>query len=92
VFHEHKNITKTIFLYVDFEIMKILTILFIATILLGEKLYETKVSQQNRQVMQNKKIKCRLVCDKKIYKEQKIQEAVLFYKNSKDYKFTKSGF
>jgi len=72
--------------------MKILPILLIATILFAEKIYETKVSEQNRQAMQNKKIKCRWVCDKKIYKEQKIREAVLFYKNSKDYKFTRESF
>ena len=40
--------------------------------------------------MENKKIKCRLVCDKKIYKEQRIASAISFYKNSKYYKFTKS--
>jgi len=72
--------------------MKILVILLITTILFAEKIYETKVSQLNKQAMQNKKIKCRWICDKKIYKEQKIKEAVLFYKNSKDYKFTKGSF
>lgn len=72
--------------------MKILTILLISTFLFGEKIYETKVCDANKKAMQNKKIKCRWVCDKKIYKEQKIKEAVLFYKNSKDYKFTKSSF
>jgi len=88
VFH----IIKTIFLYVDFEIMKILIILIITTLLFGEKIYETKVCDANIKAMQNKKIKCRWVCDKKIYKEQKIREAVLFYKNSKDYKFTRESF
>ena len=86
------HLIKTILLYADFEIMRILLILLITTVLFGEKIYETKVSYQNRQAMQNKKIKCRWICDKKIYKEQKIKEAVLFYKNSKNYKFTKSTF
>jgi len=72
--------------------MKILTILLIALSLFGERIYETQVCNANKKAMENKKIKCRWVCDKKIYKEQKIQEAVLFYKNSKDYKFTKSSF
>jgi len=72
--------------------MKILIILLITTVLFGEKIYETKVCDANTKAMQNSKIKCRWVCDKKIYKEQKIREAVLFYKNSKNYKFTKSGF
>ncbi len=51
--------------------------------------YETKKSIENEQASNNPKIKCRLVCDKKIYKEQKISDALEFYKNSKDY-FNKS--
>ena len=50
--------------------------------------YETKKSIENKEASKNSKIKCRLVCDKKVYKEQKIAEAISFYKNSKDYKFT----
>jgi len=69
--------------------MKIFLLLFLSLHLFGEHIYETKVSQNNRAAMENKKIKCRWVCDKKIYREQKIAQAVLFYKNSKDYKFTK---
>jgi len=49
--------------------------------------YETKKSSENEQASNNPKIKCRLVCDKKIYKEQKISEAIEFYKNSKEYRF-----
>lgn len=51
--------------------------------------YETKKSEANLQASQNIKIKCRFVCDKKIYKEQKIADAVEFYKKSKEYKFNK---
>ena len=51
--------------------------------------YETKKSIENVQAAENPKIRCRLVCDKKIYKEQKISDAIEFYKNSKDY-FSKS--
>ncbi len=47
--------------------------------------YETKKSIENKKASQNKKIKCRQVCDKKIYKEQRIADAIEFYKNSKDY-------
>jgi len=47
--------------------------------------YETKKSVENEQASNNPKIKCRLVCDKKIYKEQKISDAVEFYKNSTNY-------
>ncbi|MDA3908434.1 MAG: hypothetical protein PF437_05055 [Sulfurimonas sp.] len=49
--------------------------------------YETKKSVENVQAANNAKIKCRLVCDKKIYKEQKISDAIEFYKNSKEYQF-----
>ncbi|WP_373035726.1 hypothetical protein [Sulfurimonas sp.] len=49
--------------------------------------YETKKSSENEQASNNPKIKCRLVCDKKVYKEQKISEAIEFYKNSKEYGF-----
>ncbi|MDK9693348.1 MAG: hypothetical protein OEL19_03740 [Sulfurimonas sp.] len=47
--------------------------------------YETKKSEANLQASQNTKIKCRFVCDKKIYKEQKISEAIEFYKKSKEF-------
>ena len=42
--------------------------------------------------MKNKKIKCRWVCDKKVYKEQKIADAISFYRDSKNYKFKSKGF
>lgn len=51
--------------------------------------FDVKENSLNKQASKNEKIKCRMVCDKKIYKEQKIADAILFYKNSKDYKFTK---
>ncbi|WP_424565579.1 hypothetical protein [Sulfurimonas sp.] len=51
--------------------------------------FEKKQSIENKKASQNKKIKCRLVCDKKVYKEQRIADAIEFYKNSKDY-FSKS--
>lgn len=35
------------------------------------------------------KIQCRCVCDKKLSKEQKMAEAIEFYKNSKIYNFSK---
>jgi hypothetical protein len=49
--------------------------------------YETKATLVNKQAINNPKIRCRYVCDKKIYKEQKIAEAISFYKSSKEYKF-----
>ncbi len=50
-------------------------------------IYETKKSDVNIEASNNPKIKCRLVCDKKVYKEQKISDAIKFYKNSKEYRF-----
>lgn len=51
--------------------------------------YETKKSEANLQASQNVKIRCRLVCDKKVYKEQTIADAIDFYKKSKEYRFNK---
>lgn len=45
--------------------------------------YETKKGEENLQASTNVKVTCRLVCDKKIYKEQKISEAIEFYKRAK---------
>lgn len=49
--------------------------------------YETKKSEVNKKASKNKKVTCRYVCDKKVYKEQQIHDAVSFYKSSKNYKF-----
>ena len=72
---------------------KLLLLPFITTIVLGVTVsdlavFNTKKTKENRQASENEKIKCRYVCDKKIYKEQKIHEAVSFYKNSKEHTFT----
>ena len=75
-----------------FNFMKTLSILLLASLLFGETLYESKPSKENYDAMQNKKIKCRTVCDKKVYQEQKISDAVSFYKNNKTYKFDRNGF
>jgi len=49
--------------------------------------FETKRTPLNEKASQNEKIVCRYVCDKKIYKEQEIGDAISFYKKSKEYKF-----
>jgi hypothetical protein len=54
---------------------------------LDMSVYETKKSEANLQASQNVKIRCRLVCDKKVYKEQTITDAIEFYKKSKEYRF-----
>ena len=43
-------------------------------------MFNTKKNFENKKAMDNEKIKCRYVCDKKIYKEQKIADAISFYK------------
>jgi len=45
--------------------------------------YETKETQETKMASENNKVKCRYVCDKKVYKEQQISNAVSFYKNLK---------
>jgi len=50
--------------------------------------YETKLSKENIKAANNPKIKCRWVCDKKLYTEQKISQAISFYKHSKEYHFS----
>ena len=77
---------------VDIVPMNKLIFFLLSTILLSDSKFEAKTSRENRMAMENRKIKCRWVCDKKLYKEQKIADAISFYKNSKDYKFTKEGF
>ena len=51
--------------------------------------YETKKSELTEMAKNNAKIRCRYVCDKKVYKEQKISDALEFYKNSKEYGFSR---
>jgi len=67
---------------------KTIYILLVAGVLLADGVFDTKLSKENKKVIENEKIKCRWVCDKKIYKEQKIAEAISFYKNSKYYTFS----
>lgn len=42
--------------------------------------FNTKETLENKKVTKNQKVTCRYVCDKKVYKEQKIAEAISFYK------------
>jgi len=73
---------------VDMNCMRILLATLLLSSLLLATNFEKKSTKENRDAMQNEKIKCRWICDKKLYKEQKIAEAISFYKNSKDYNFT----
>lgn len=42
--------------------------------------FNTKRTKENTKAMENEVVTCRYVCDKKIYKEQKIADAISFYK------------
>ncbi|MCF6330144.1 MAG: hypothetical protein L3I99_01190 [Sulfurimonas sp.] len=50
-------------------------------------MFNSTKNELNIKASENEKIKCRYVCDKKIYKEQVISDAITFYLNSKDYSF-----
>ncbi|MFT7860758.1 MAG: hypothetical protein ABXS93_07460 [Sulfurimonas sp.] len=72
--------------------MKKIILCLLPALLLAETIYESKFSDANKKAMNNPKIKCRTVCDKKLYRQQEISKAVSFYKDSKRYKFTANGF
>jgi len=82
--------------------MKLFIILFVPIILFAQgpfdtpaphsfklSVFNTQKTIENKQAVENEKIKCRRVCDKKIYKEQVMGDAITFYTNSKDYSFNK---
>jgi len=48
--------------------------------------YDTKETKETEMASKNNKIKCRYVCDKKVYKEQQISNAVSYYKDLKKFK------
>lgn len=51
-------------------------------------IYETIETIENKQAGKNKKITCKYICNKKVYKEQQISSAVSFYKTHKEYRFS----
>lgn len=53
-------------------------------------IYNTKEKRENLQASKNKKITCRYVCDKKVYKEQRMSDAIEFYKKTRNYNFSNS--
>ena len=74
--------------------MKYISFLLFTSLLFADNTntsFEKKASKEVLEAMKNEKVKCRWVCDKKLYKEQKIAEAISFYKNSKDYNFSKKA-
>ncbi|MCW8837402.1 MAG: hypothetical protein OQK11_01745 [Thiovulaceae bacterium] len=54
--------------------------------------FNTNKYLENEQAVENEKIICRKVCDKKIYKEQIISEAINFYKSSKVHHFDGNSY
>lgn len=48
--------------------------------------YDTKNREENIEASKNSRITCRYTCDKKIYKEQKIMDAVEFYKKERKFR------
>jgi len=50
--------------------------------------YDTKKCEENVKASKNTQIRCRYVCDRKLYKEQKISDAIEFYKRTRDYSST----
>jgi len=60
------------------------TLSLLPTLLFCES-FTHKLEEKN--VAKKSKIRCRLVCDKKIDREEEIQKAISFYKNSKYYNF-----
>jgi hypothetical protein len=72
--------------------MKMYLLFFIPVLLFGERIFDSTFSPQNKEAMNNPKIKCRMVCDKKLYRQQEITKAISFYQNSKRYKFSTNGF
>jgi len=52
-------------------------------------MFNTVERALNKKAAKSPKISCRYVCDKKLYREQVISEAISFYKENNDY-FKKS--
>jgi len=91
---------KTLLNFADYIPMKKSFMIFLPMLLFGLSpfespepnsfnlsVFETKATVENIEATKNEKIKCRTVCDKKIYKEQKIADAVKFYEKSSEYSF-----
>ena len=72
--------------------MKVFLSLLAPLLLFGEHIFETKLDKMHKKAMNNPKVRCYTVCDKKLYRQQEIAKAISFYKNTKEYKFGKSGF
>ncbi len=66
-----------------------LSVALLSTFLFADSTCSTKVDTNTSK---KEEIKCRCVCDKKLSREEKMAEAIEFYKSSKIYKFSKYNF
>jgi len=66
--------------------MKYLIYLILPLLVNAQSPFESTTTQTHLNSTKSK-IKCRQVCDKKIYKEKVITDAITFYINSKYYSF-----
>jgi hypothetical protein len=48
--------------------------------------FNTKLTPTDKRADENPKIRCRYICDEKLYTQQKIADAISFYKHSRDYR------
>ena len=67
----------------------IVSVIFTSTLLFADS---TCAVDYDANTSKTKEIQCHCVCDKKLSKEEKMTEALEFYKNSKIYKFSKFRF
>ncbi|QSZ40606.1 hypothetical protein GJV85_00220 [Sulfurimonas aquatica] len=72
--------------------MKIALLLLAASMLIAYVPKNIMLCKTHQKIAENSEVKCRWVCDKKVSKERKIENAILFYKNSKYYKFVKKDY
>jgi hypothetical protein len=72
--------------------MRVCRIFFLSVLSLSLSFAENISLPDNEQKQLKKisKTKCRIICDKKAYKEEQIAAAIEFYKNSKEYNFKKN--
>lgn len=47
--------------------------------------FNTKILRSSKEGSEEKKVSCRIVCDKKIHKVQQISEALSFYKRTRSF-------
>ncbi len=66
-----------------------LSVTLLSTFLFADSTCTTKADTNTSKKVE---IQCHCVCDKKLSREEKMAEAIEFYKNSNIYKFSKYNF